>query len=70
MQKGETMKIMIEIGGTGERCHQCFYRGTKKMGTVFVCRLFPSDHDSHTCLEDDKDGYLLRCKACLGAEND
>jgi hypothetical protein len=63
------MKVTVEIGGSGERCHQCSFVGTVRLGTVFVCRLFP-DEDSHTYLDDDEGGYLMRCRACLEAEND
>lgn len=45
----------------------CQFLGSRRMGTMTVCRLFPTKEDSHTPLED-KHGWVQRCSACLEAE--
>lgn len=42
----------------------CKYFGTRRMGTEWVCRLFPTEEDSFTPLEE-KNGWTLRCNECL-----
>ena len=45
----------------------CSYFGSKKMGTIPICTLFPSTDTVYTELEE-KEGWTLRCPACLQAE--
>lgn len=44
----------------------CKYLGTKKLGIIYVCLLFPDDKGSFTVLEDIN-GWLQRCPDCLKA---
>lgn len=48
----------------GKFCHN---KGSIKYGQIGICRLFPSTDEAYTVLEE-KDGWLLRCDACLIAE--
>lgn len=64
------LTVVINCGET--TCYSkpgvhCQYLGSKRMGTIHVCMLFPDDDDSNTVLED-KDGWLQRCASCLRAE--
>ena len=46
----------------------CKFVGTRRMGTEFVCRLFPTDDDSYTKLDTiggKPNGWLARCPECL-----
>lgn len=49
--------------GTGSGMF-CEYVGTRRLGTEWICRLFPTEEDSYTQLED-KESWLQRCKMCL-----
>ena len=62
-----TLELTIDCGDTtcaSEPGKFCRFFGTRRMGTEFVCRLFPTTEDSFTPLED-KDGWVQRCEACL-----
>ena len=43
----------------------CKYVGTRRMGTEYVCRLFPSNEDSFTALKEDENEWLKRCDECM-----
>lgn len=66
-----TLMIPIQCGKT--TCAYkpgkfCCYAGTRRLGTAWVCRLFPTDDDSYTPLREDAPaGRLLRCDACLAS---
>ena len=66
------LQIPIECGETTcahEPGKFCPFVGTVRMGTVPVCRLFPTDTMPHTELQSSSPaGWLLRCSACLEAE--
>jgi hypothetical protein len=62
----ETLKVAVNCGKTTcakEPGKFCQFFGTVKFGQVPVCRLFPTDSESFTKLED-KDGWTQRCEAC------
>lgn len=69
-----TLKIEIECGEktcASEPGKFCPYLGTVRMGTKYVCMLFPNEEGSHTLLMGeggDEAGWLQRCPACLKAE--
>jgi len=42
----------------------CQFFGTIKFGTIPACRLFPTNENSYTKLEE-KDGWTQRCNECL-----
>ena len=65
-------KLTIDINCGEKTCAKepgkfCSFFGSKKMGTIPICTLFPSTDTVYTDLED-KDGWTLRCPACLQAE--
>jgi hypothetical protein len=45
----------------------CQFVGSRKMGTIPLCCLFPSPEAAHTDLQE-RDGWLQRCAACIDAE--
>jgi hypothetical protein len=61
---GPTTCAKFVEGRDPEMCPQV---GTTRFGTVWVCRRFPSEDNSHTVLEE-KDERLQRCPECLRAE--
>jgi len=49
----------------------CPFVGTRKMGTVYVCLLFPSEDRASTDLREDRPGgSLQRLAVCRTAEVD
>ena len=72
-------KLAIEIECLGTLCatsvaggRWCPHLGSKRFGTVFLCRLLPSGDKPYTVLTDtngDGTGWLQRCQACLSAED-
>ena len=65
------LKIPIRSGKTtcfAARNKPCEFVGTLRLGTEFVCRLFPDDETSCVPLSESAEGWLLRCPACLAAE--
>jgi len=72
----KTLKININCGETtcaSEPGKFCQFLGSRRMGTIPVCMLFPTknpgrkDPGSLTDL-DQTDSWLQRCPACLEAE--
>jgi len=68
-----TIKIEIDCYGLlcsadakSKQC--CPYVGTSRLGTIWLCRLFPSPSGAYTVLDDDT-GWLMRCQACLDADD-
>jgi len=66
--------ILFKITSGDKTCSSsykkfCKYVSTIKMGKIWVCRLFPSDKNSYTILED-KNGYLQRCPECKNNEQE
>jgi hypothetical protein len=70
--------IQFEIKCGEESCAReegkfCRFLGSRKFGSVSVCLLFPSknpgrkESGASTSLEE-KNGWVLRCLACLDAE--
>lgn len=71
--EGEKMKLNINIECGVVTCAYekgkfCRFLGSKKLGQVPVCMLFPDENGSHTILKTS-DGWVQRCKACLAAQN-
>ena len=67
------MKLNIEIECGLTTCASepeqfCRFLGSKKMGQVPVCMLFPDENGSYTNLKTN-DGWVQRCEACLMAQN-
>lgn len=71
-----TSNLNIECGETTcyhEPGEHCRFLGTKKFGSMYVCMLFPSDSPrykdcgSYTVLNENADGGIARCEACLMA---
>jgi hypothetical protein len=70
MAEDKILAIAAKCGETtcaSEPGKFCEHKGTVYYGTKHVCRLFPSAENAYTVLEE-KDGWLLRCEACLIAE--
>ena len=67
-----TLAINIRCGR--ETCAEkpgvfCPFVGTRKMGTTYVCLLFPSEDRASTDLKEDKPGgSLQRLAVCKTAE--
>lgn len=64
------LEIKIEAGATTcaiEPEQFCQFVGVRRMGTQHVCRLFPTNADSYSPLED-KDGWLQRLPECIESE--
>lgn len=62
-----TVNIEINCGLTtcaAEPGKFCKYFGTIKFGQILVCRLFPSEEDSYTVLEE-LNGWTQRCGDCM-----
>lgn len=68
-----TRTISFEIECGDETCcskpgELCKFLGTRRFGSLWVCRLFPAD-EGHTVLEDvvegPKKGWIGRCRACM-----
>jgi hypothetical protein len=63
------MKLEMEItcGTTTcynkEKAEMCEFVGSVRMGTEWVCMLFPSEEGSQTKLSDVS-GFLQRCDKC------
>lgn len=66
-----TLHVNIKAGATtcaSEPGEFCRFVGTRKMGTQHVCRLFPTDDDSYSPLEDHS-GWLQRLPECIERES-
>lgn len=68
-------KISLNINCGKTTCfatpnHPCQLLGSRKMGQQWVCMLFPSLGNAYTDLEEDKNGWLQRCSACLEASKE
>ena len=66
------MKLSIPIIAGKTTCASepgkfCQFVGTIRFGQEHVCRLFPSENNSHTRLESS-DGWLQRLPECIAAE--
>lgn len=64
------LRIVIECGENtcaSEPGKFCQYLGSTKLGTVTICTLFPSTHESFTYLENTSAGWVERCAACKQA---
>lgn len=70
MTEEKILAVTIKCGETTcaiEPGKFCEHNGAIFYGTKHVCRLFPSEENAYTRLEE-KNGWLLRCDACLIAE--
>lgn len=60
------IKIKIECGQStcaSEPGKFCAFFGSVKFGLISVCRLFPTDENSFTVLEE-QNGWVQRCADC------
>lgn len=67
-----TLQLRISAGEAtcaSEPGKFCPFVGVTNMGTVYVCRLFPSDEAAHSLLIE-KDGWLQRLPKCVLAEQE
>ena len=72
----KTLRIQIECGETtcaSEPGRFCRFLGSRRMGTVPVCMLFPEKnpgrkHPGGITELEQTTGWLQRCPACLAAQ--
>jgi hypothetical protein len=60
-------KTCASVDANGKATGFCQFVGVRRFGTEHVCRLFPTEDDSFTPLEESG-GWLQRCSECISLE--